>query len=473
MSEIVSSPLIFSQQEVKDRFQLHQFIHKLFVPCKAYKGDLLGLTADELYHLYKIQYPMTVLTSAIVSNMLLTGGFVDEENPEMSVLYAKINEPYFMGLKKEAQLCLLPYIKDPLAIRFRQILIGIKVINPDDGSLHSKPEFTVKVFVELWTLNRHNASNYLSNFTTEERSSATDVYNYYRILCCIYRWPIADKVMFAEVLGKLGFRTTKGRVYGKAGMRYYPGLFIPRNIEDRILSVEVNMCCIFNGNTHWTCEGILENIIEAQKAELCNKNLERMGFDEQERETFEKEKAKIDLRRTFETGEVPIGQTTSSKKTKNYLGHNGGSEQESQTITSEAVQIESEDSISRTSGFKGAEDRVAANDTQDRTPVDFTEPLDIGESYRDRYSQLCSDIEPECSDESGLESDNEELGGDSIESDGPSIEQIASALMVPYTMSVATGFTKEVMANWLKTMNIPEPETVLEHYDEIMEILCN
>lgn len=306
MSEIISSPLIFSQQEVKDRFQLHQFIHKLFVPCKIGNGDLNGLPADELYHLYKIQNPMTVLTTAIVSNMLLTGGFIDEENPEMSILYAKINEPYFMGLKKEAQMCLLPFIKNPLAIRYRQILLGIKVVNSVDSSLGTSAEFAIRAFIELWTLNYRNASNYMSAFSTERRSSTMDVYNFYRILCCIYKWPMADKIIFADVLSKMGFDSTKGRVYGKAGMRYYPGLYIPQTLEDRILSVEVNMCCIFNGNTHWTREGILENMIEAQKAELCDKNLERMGFNEQERETFEKEKAKIDLRRTFETGEVPL-----------------------------------------------------------------------------------------------------------------------------------------------------------------------
>lgn len=473
MSEIISSPLIFSQQEVKDRFQLHQFIHKLFVPCKIGNGDLNGLPADELYHLYKIQNPMTVLTTAIVSNMLLTGGFIDEENPEMSILYAKINEPYFMGLKKEAQMCLLPFIKNPLAIRYRQILLGIKVVNSVDSSLGTSAEFAIRAFIELWTLNYRNASNYMSAFSTERRSSTMDVYNFYRILCCIYKWPMADKIIFADVLSKMGFDSTKGRVYGKAGMRYYPGLYIPQTLEDRILSVEVNMCCIFNGNTHWTREGILENMIEAQKAELCDKNLERMGFNEQERETFEKEKAKIDLRRTFETGEVPLGQATKTYATQNYLGHNGGSEPKSQTTETKAVQIESEN-ISRTSGFKGTENNLAATDnTKDRDPVDFTEPLDIGESYGDRYSQLCADAGSEREDESGSESNNEGSGEDPVESDGPSIEQIASALAVPYKMTPIGGFTPEVMKGWLNTMNIPEQDKIMELYDEIMEILQN
>lgn len=473
MSEIISSPLIFSQQEVQDRFRLHRFIHKLFTPCRAYKGDLTGLTAEELYHLYKIQYPMNSLTTAIVSNMLLTGGFVDEENPEMSVLYATINEEYFMGLKREAQLCLLPYIKDPLALRFRQILIGIKVVNSTDGSLDTRPEFTIRSFIELWTLNHNNASNYMPAFTPERRSSTVDVYNYYRILCCIYKWPMADKTLFADILSKLGYNNTKGRVYGRAGMRYYPGLYIPQTVEDRILSVEVNMCCIFNGNTHWTREGILENMIEAQKAELCIKNLERMGFDEQERTSFEEEKAKLDLRRTFETGEIPLGKTKKKNETQNYLGHNGGLKPESQTTKTEAVQLEVEDSISRTSGFMGEEDRTAANESQGRNPVDFTEPLDIGETYRDRYAQLCSDAESGCVDEVGSKPDDEESGEDVGESSGPSIEEIASALSVPYKMTPIGGFTKEVMLGWLQTMNIPDQDKVVDMYDDIMEILQN
>lgn len=473
MSEITSSPLIFSQQEVQDRFRLHQFIHKLFEPCKTNKGDLIGLPAEELFHLYKIQYPMNVLTTAIVSNMLLTGGFVDTEDPEQSVLYAKINEPYFMGLKKEAQLCLLPFIKNPLAIRFRQILLGIKVVNELDGTLGSNVEFIIRRFTEMWTLNYTNARNYMPAFTTERRSSTNDVYNYYRILCSIYKWPIADKAIFSELLHKMGFNSTKGRVYGKAGMRYYPGLYIPQTVEDRILSVEVNMCCIFNGNTHWTKEGILENMIEAQKAELCNKNLERMGFNEQERETFEKEKAKFDLRRTFETGEIPLGKTTKTNEAQNYLGHNSGSESQSQKIEVEASQAQPKDDISRTSGFKGTENTDTANEHPSKDVVDITEPLDIGETYGDRYAKIFIPDEPEHKD--GLEpgANNEGSGEDTVESDGPSIEEIASALIVPYTMSVATGFTKEVMFGWLQTMNIPEPEKVLEHYDDIMEILTH
>lgn len=472
MSEIISSPLIFSQQEVQDRFTLHKFIHKLFEPCKPGKGDLTGLTAEELFHLYKIQHPMNVLTTAIVSNMLLTGGFVYEEDPEQSVLYAKINESYFLGLKKEAKLCLLPYIKNPLAIRYRQILLGVKVINEVDGTLNTKAEFSIRAFIELWTLNYGNASNYMKTFTTNHRSSTIDVYNYYRILCSIYSWTTVDKNIFNDLMAKLGFESTKGRVYGKAGMRYYPGLYIPQTIEDRILSVEVNMCCIFNGNTHWTKEGILENMIEAQKAELCAKNLERMGFDEQERETFEKEKEKLDLRRTFETGEVPLGQTKKANETKDYLGYNSGHEHDAQETEIETSQAQSQD-ISRTSSFKETEDITAAIKDPKKDIVDFTEPLDIGETYRDRYAQLCTDIEPEETDEVGSESNDEGIGGDVVESDGPSIEEIASALTVPYTMSVATGFTKEVMLNWLHTMNIPEPDKVLEHYDDIMEILTH
>ena len=473
MSEIISSPLIFSQQEVQDRFRLHQFIHKLFEPCKANKGDLFGLPAEELFHMYKIQYPMNVLTTAIVSNMLLTGGFVDEENPEQSVLYAKINETYFMGLKKEAQLCLLPFIKNPLAIRFRQILLGIKVVNELDGTLGSNVEFIIRRFTEMWTLNYTNARNYMPAFTTERRSSTNDVYNYYRILCSIYKWPMADKTIFSELLHEMGFNSTKGRVYGKAGMRYYPGLYIPQTIEDRILSVEMNMCCIFNGNTHWTKEGILENMIEAQKAELCNKNLERMGFDEQERETFEKEKPNLDLRRTFETGEIPLGKTTKTNETKNYLGHNSGYEPQPQKIETEAIQTQPKDDILRTSSFKGTENTGTANEYPSKDVVDISEPLDIGETYGDRYAKIFIPAEPEYEDGLELGANNEGSGEDTVESDGPSIEEIASALVVPYTMSVATGFTKEVMLGWLQTMNIPEPEKVLERYDDIMEILTH
>ena len=473
MSEIVSSPLIFSQQEVRDRFQLHQFIHKLFIPCKAGKGDLDGLSAEELYHIFKIQYPMNVLNTAIVSNMLLTGGFVDEENPEMSVLYAKINQTYFMCLKKEAKICLLPFIKAPLDIKYRQLVLGIKVINTIDGTIRPEAKYVIKTFIDMWTLNYNNADNYMHAFKAERRCSTTEVFNYYRILCSIYKLPAVDRSIFMTTMEEFGYEATKGRVHAKAGIRYFPGLYIPMSVEERILSVELNMCCIFNGHTHWTREGILENLIEAQRAELCDKNLERMGFNEQERKTCEEEKAKLDLRRTFETGEIPLGQATQAHETQNDMGYYGGSESESQTSEIKTPQNGLENSISRTSGFKGTKDNAAANETQSRYPIDFDEPLDLGESYRDRYSQFCADDESTYEHEVGLESNDEGSGEDIVESDGPSIEEIASALVVPYTMSIATGFTKEVMLGWLKTMNIPEPEKVLEHYDEIMEILTH
>lgn len=472
MSEIISTPLIFSQQEVKDRFQLHQFIHKLFVPCKTGKGDLLGLPAEELYHIFKIQYPMNVLNSAITSNMLLTGGFIDEENPEQSVLYAKLNEEYFLALKKESKVALLSYIKDPLAIRYRQLVLGIKVVNKKDQSLKLDPAYILRAFIEVWTLNDQNASKYLHAFTPAQRCSALELYNYYKIICVIYKLPIVDKQLFTNTLYDLGYDATKGSVHGKAGIRYYPKIYIPLTIEDRLLSAEMNMCCIFNGHTHWTRQGILENLIEAQRKEVCYKNLERMGFDEQERETFEKEKAQIDFRRTFETGEVPLGQTKEANEDQNYMGHYERLKSQSQETENKAANHTVKASIPRTSGFKEDRDNLAAIESPIEDPG-FEDPLDIGETYRDRYSKLLNadGIEPELP--IGSDDDEYEIGESVVEDNGPDIEQIASALAVPFKMVPSGGFTPEVMLSWLKTMNIPEPEKVLEHYSDIMEILQN
>lgn len=465
MSEIISSPLIFSQQEVKDRYQMHRFIHKIFNPCKTGQGDLIGLPAEELYHVFKIQYPMNSLTAAITSNMLLTGGFIDEENPEQSILYAYVNESQFTNLKKEAQLSLLPYIKDPMSLRFRQLLLGIKVMNKDD-TVGINPEFAIKNFVNMFTFNPANVGDTLHDLLVEQRSTASDVYNFYRMICYFYGWPITDKNLFQSVLSDLGYTPTKGRVHGKAGMRFYKYLYIPQSVEDRVLSVELNMCCIFNGTTHWTIKGLLENFIEVQREEICNSNLERMGFNEQERKAIQEKKAQIDIRGTFETGEIPIGQATSTDETKNHLGHNSRSAKEpGQSEVTDSDTISDED-ISRTIGFNGEnEDRLARDDRGD-----YDSPLELGETYRDRYSRLLDGIDDEEElPEPGTE--DVESGENPVEDNGPSIEEIAAALTVPYAMSVATGFTKEIMLGWLQKMDIPEPEAVLEHYDEIMEIL--
>lgn len=470
MSEIISSPLIYSAQEVKDRFQMNRFICKLFVPCKAFKGDLSGLPAEELYHVFKIQYPMNALNTAITSHLLLTGGFVNQEDPEQSVLYAHINEQYFMELKKEAQICLLPFIKDPLALRFRQLLLGVKVVN-ENGEVTSRPDFIVKKFVENWTLNRNNADSYMSNLVVEHRSSVVDVYNYYTVICQIYRWPTVERQLFTELLQDLGYRTTKGRVYGKAGMRFFRGLYIPRTIEDRILSVELNMCCIFNGNTHWTKLGLLENFIEAQRESICDANLEVMGFNEQEREKIKEAKTKLDIRRAFETGEIPLGQAAKAYETKNNMGHNSRPGEDIKKTEDETNQVGSED-ISRTSGFREEDrDTVAASEPSIADPVDFNEPLDIGETYRDRYSRVFDVTESDAEQDIGSGTDDEGTGEDAVDDDEPSLEQIATALIPVYRTTSPGGFTKPVMRNWLQMMNIPDVEKVLEHYEEIMEIL--
>jgi len=466
MSEIISSPLIFSTQEVKDRFQMHRFIHKIFKPCKAGQGDLIGLPAEDLYHVFKIQYPMNVLTAAITSNMLLTGGFIDEENPEQSVLYAYINESQFINLKKEAQLSLLPFVKNPMAIRFRQLLIGIRVMNKDN-TLGIKPEFAIKNFVNMFTFNPSNMGDNLRNLTVEQRSAVTDIYNYYRLICYIYGWPSTDRKLFQSVLADLGYIPTKGRVYGKAGMRFYRYLYIPQKIEDRVLSVELNMCCIHNGTTHWTIRGVLENFIEAQRAELCDSNLERMGFDEQERKAIQEKKSQINIRGTFETGEIPLGQTTPPNETKDDLGyHSGSSKEHEQSEVTDSDNIPDED-ISRTNGFNAESEAQFSRNDGDY----YDDPLELGETYRDRYARLITESTDKVADVLESGTDDNELGEDTGESNTPSIEEIASALTVPYAMSVAAGFTKEIMLGWLQKMDIPEPEAILEHYDEIMEIL--
>lgn len=464
MSEIISSPLIFSEQEVSDRFKLHKFIDKLFIPVKAGSGDLTGLPADELLHIFRIQHPMNCLTTAIVSNMLLTGGFIDQEDPEISTLYAKINEPYFLALKKEAQLCLLPFIKPPLDIRYRQIILDIKIVNVTTGETGTRPKYIAQNFVHIWTLNKDNASNYMHAMNASYRSSALEVYNYYRVICALYHLPAVDKTLFSEILEEMGYQTTKGRVHNKAGIRYYIGLYIPTTIEERVLSVELNMCCIFNGNTHWTRMGVLENCIEAQRAEICAENLERMGLDEQERKEIEEEKARIDIRRTFETGEIPLGSAKKKTEDQNNMGYNGGNESESSSDVNET-------SIPRTSGFNGTEDNSSANASPIKPVIDMSEPLDIGETYRDRYEQFCEALGSGETEEIGEASDagyGDDIGADN----GPGIEEIASALIVPYKMT-GENFTKEVMADWLQKMSIPDPEIVLEHYDEVMEILLN
>lgn len=500
MNENIAAPLIFSEAELQDRYRLHRFIYKLFMPCKKEQSQLLNFDAQDLYELYSMQFPRNVLTSAIVSNVLLMGGFVEEEYPGLCKFYASINEQYFMNTTKEMQMFILKYMNGPIAIRYRQLLLGVKV-NVITAEGTTKMEISsvqsINNFLKYWAINKN--SRYQGYLKPQHRSTIQEVYDFYRTICRLYGAQIVEKQVFIDQLDIAGYTTSKGRVHEKAGHRYFYHLFIPTTIEDMLLSVKVNMCCIYNGTSHWTPKGLLEDYTEADVPALCIKNLEGMGYNESEREKIETKKRTIDLRRAFEEGKIPISKTERTPQTQDNMGHNEGSESESQEIETETIQSEHED-ISRTSGFiTEQEDSAADFDPSDRVADDGSS--DSADQVRGRSSLESPSFgkDPVITDDYSepefdplaerlnkslrVEDTNDEVefggfteaGGSTGEDSGETnsevnIEEIAEALRIPYQMTLKGAFTKDVMVTWLERMHI-EVEDSVGYYELIMPIL--
>lgn len=500
MNENIAAPLIFSEAELKDRYRLHRFIYKLFTPCKKEQSQLLNFDAQDLYELYSMQFPRNVLTSAIVSNVLLMGGFVEEEYPGLCKFYASINEQYFMNTTKEMQMFILKYMNGPIAIRYRQLLLGVKV-NVITAEGITKMEISsvqsINNFLRYWTIN--NNSRYKGYLKPQQRSTIQEVYDFYRTICRIYGAQIVEKQLFIEQLDIAGYTTSKGRVHEKAGHRYFCHLFIPTTMEDMLLSVKVNMCCIYNGTSHWTPKGLLEDYTEADVSTLCIKNLEGMGYNESERKKIETKKCTIDLRRALEEGQIPISKTKKMSQTQNDMGHNSGTEPKSQEAEAETIQSE-HDGILRTSGFI-TKQKDSPADTNPSDRVNYDGSADSTDQVRGRSSlespsfgkdpvitddysepefdplaeRLNKNLRVEDTNDEAESGGFPEVGGSLSEDSGEAepvanIEEIAEALKIPYQMTPKGAFTKDVMVTWLERMHI-EVEDSVGYYELIMPIL--
>ena len=198
--------MIFTEQEVLDRFRLHQFIYKLFTPCKKKQSDFVhGIDAQTIYDLFCMQHPDNILTGAIVNNMLLTGGFIEEENEELNCLHAVVNRDVYAVLDKKAQLLILGLVKDKVAITLRQLTLGTITVQ---GIAQAKIDSRVLLFFKVFTIN--NTNRFFYQFNSRARSTATDVYEYYTLICNCYHLPVLPKKQWGEALQVLGAKKVKG-----------------------------------------------------------------------------------------------------------------------------------------------------------------------------------------------------------------------------------------------------------------------
>ena len=139
--------MIFTEQEVIDRFRLHQYIHNL---CKKDKSEFTrGVDAATIYELFCIQYPNNVLSAAIVNNMLLTGGFVFAENEELNCIHATINRETYEELDQKSKIKILSLVNNKTAITLRQITLN-KVTT--EGIKQTTVDAAIQLFYKVFTI---------------------------------------------------------------------------------------------------------------------------------------------------------------------------------------------------------------------------------------------------------------------------------------------------------------------------------
>lgn len=487
---------VFEEHEMFERFNFSQMMLHYFKPCAPQKSQLSGMNATELYRLFLVHNPHSQLTSGIVHNILLMGGYVQRETGTEMELFAEVNEEAFIEAKREIQMAILKHITGPMEVKYRQIALGIKVrkVN-DDGSyeLINNPLNSVTVFISRWTLNRNDRYHFY--LKPIHRSTLLEVYNFYRFICVTYGMDIVSKRIFYDTVEKMGYNITTGAVHGKAGNRYFKGLYIPQNTDDIKLSLDINAVVIDNGRTHWTKDNeLLENYTEVLRENLKEENLRRMQLygEPREKTSSEEQCDSLDFRRTIESIQTPIciPETTDAERKE-------VEERMASVITLKDTNTESKDSIIETTYDEKPEDESTddefdvTEDVIEDEPEEYadtiesemvTEPeakqpersiSDIIKPKTNRHivknsaaKRILSEFEPGGNTVAGSESivSDEFSGGTEA-----SFEEIAEAMKIPYKMN-PSGFTVDVFAEWLDKMCIVCPD-VRAYYKHIMPMI--
>lgn len=487
---------VFEEHEMFERFNFSQMMLHYFKPCAPQKSQLSGMNATELYRLFLVHNPHSQLTSGIVHNILLMGGYVQRETGTEMELFAEVNEEAFIEAKREVQMVILKHITGPMEVKYRQIALGIKVRKiHEDGSYEivDNPLNSITVFIARWTLNRNDRYHYY--LKPVHRSTLLEVYNFYRFICVTYGMEIVSKRTFYDTVEKMGYTITTGAVHGKAGNRYFKGLFIPQSTDDIKLSLDIHAVVIYNGRTHWTKDNeLLENYTEALRENLKETNLRRMKLNGESKEetTSGRQDHTFDYGGTFEDIQTLINVTETTDEERKEVEERMASvvalkdpdpepedtyvERSSvEEFTDTTIELESDedDGSSITDDFDEPEPVVEVPESKPEPKSTERSISDIVKPKINRHivknsaaKRILAEFEPDShitdDQESGT---SEELGG----SPEASFEEIAEAMKIPYKMN-PTGFTVGVFAEWLNKMGIECPD-VRAYYKHIMPMI--
>lgn len=471
--------MIFTEQEVEDRFRLHQYIHKLFNLCKKDKSEFTqGIDAATIYELFCIQYPHNVLSEAIINNMLLTGGFVFVENEESNCIHATINREFFEVLNQKSKLKILGLVNSKTAITLRQLTLNKVTV---EGIKQTAVDASVQLFYKVFTINSTNRLYYQT--THKNRSTLKDTYEYYLLICnCFYLHPRSKREWINELL-KLGVKKTKGFVDKKSGQTYFTNMFIPKTKEDLQLTLDWGMCCISTGHSHITSlEELLENYSVGSKYSIFQQNLERMCVDESFRKKIQEEKEETHCWRAAQANALFVCSPEEKEEAKNNMGYNGGIQPESQETENNNPKIRYCHTQKRTRGYEteGNNSSAAEYPVEDTTTREITRGEDSGTSGSIQESRTNSEEQCDRNEEdpvlsessdtdtkSGTTEDVSGSGEDTSNDDEPSLKEIATALLVPYKMC-GGNFSPIDMREWCDKMSV---DIAVDNYYEILMAL--
>lgn len=504
---------VYEKSEMIERYNFSRMLLHYFEPCSPSKSQISGFTATELYHLYLVHNPHSKLTSGIVHSILLMGGYVQQETGTELELFAKVKEEAFLEAERTIQMVIMKHTVGPAEIKFRQIILGIKVRkNNEDGSyeLVNNPINSVSIFVARWTINRND--RYHHYMKPAHRSTVTEVYNFYRIICATYGMDIVPRKEFIAALDGMGYKVTTGAVHQKAGYKYFRNIFIPQEIDDIKLSLDINAVVIFNGNTHWTKDNeLLENYTEGMRKFLAEENLRRMNIDGEPRKPQtpeETESARAYVRGAAEVLQAPfsIKEATDEERTAVAVLMEQAKELEAKASQNQNTEIErtidTEGSIAAEQPSDDIEldegpEYATDTDPEYADPELFTEESEpentserslsdtIGKNVGDRantskvgaseYRRIVgtSSVKRDIMEfESGVNTSlsEQELSGDVGGSVEASFEEIAEAMKIPYQLTPPGGFTLDVFTEWLNKMGIECPDT-RAYYKHVMPLI--
>jgi hypothetical protein len=476
--KIVVTP-VYSNAELRDRANFHQFVDSFFIMKKVDTGDFpKGLSTQFFFSMFDAFVSGShVLNESIVESLMLMGGFTEDVENN---IWCSVKMETFSALPQSVQLRLATMADTKIALTMRQKILGIDTT----ASISSKEQY-LKVFIRQYVFTQNHNNFYTLN-TLYGKTTLKDVYDYYQMFCNMYSVPVLSKSDVRKYLEDWGYGVFKGYSKGQSGIMLIRKMFVPVLESDLELTRELfTGVCTLPGGTQVTVGGLkLHDLTIEGKSTLIASNKEESGYvpesraKENEGKAEEAETAETVDRTKIETTKANVGSGSKTSKPKKSTRDNEGRVKKHEKANKgldgdgghsispdnvELVSTEVQDSRSPGIAYPNSDTILESQDADSWSSNISTPEI--------RYADF---PEPELHTggipDSGVGSIEEDGGStEPIAEEEPTIRDIAIALHVPYKMNYGGVFDAEKMQHYLDTMHIDLPAE--DYYDSIMEII--